>query len=155
MIWEHHDFLIYFQEFSIWARLCPTDFSFLLLSGLWVPHPGRFMGACEFPRGGGRQDSGSSGVPPKALTATPCAVPRVLSPNAFSQANSCRIPEPSASAFSLLSYLRSLFWIWGSKKPHGPRFLVLRKGCQAVPVMERTVNHTVLSSDPPLPPTAP
>lgn len=30
------------------------------------------------------------------------------------------------------------------KNPHGPSFLVLGKGCEAVPVMARTVNHRVL-----------
>ena len=32
------------------------------------------------------------------------------------------------------------------KTPHGPSFLVLGKGYEAVPVMERTVNHMVLGS---------
>ena len=32
------------------------------------------------------------------------------------------------------------------KTPHGPSFLVLGKGCEAVPVIGRTVHHTVLGS---------
>lgn len=142
-------FLIYFQEFSTSARQYPTYLSFLSLSEICVPHPGP-------PTSGehvySTQDEGDRTQGPLG------ALPKDPNSNIVGQFPGCcpvmHFPKQTVPGshglqpwfFHCHCISGAYLWIRRSKTPHGLSFLVLGKGCQAMLVMARTVNHTVLGS---------